>query len=231
MMKARNDVRDESAYSHSECEVFRLEERRIAILEERNRIAHGIHDHLAQGFAAILMQLQAAKREACGVPPAVAAKIDTAVDLARAHLGEARRSVGVLCAEVSGGESVAQAIRRMAALGQRMTKVHIDVNVEDLPRCGAAVERDLVAITREALANALRHARARHITIRASTVHTLGLRLSVADDGRGLAKERTTAGAGMRAMQVRAERIGAALTIVTAPRRGTEVVIAWEPPR
>jgi nitrate/nitrite-specific signal transduction histidine kinase len=31
-------------------------------------------------------------------------------------------------------------------------------------------------------------------------------------------------------MQERAERIGASLTIVTAPRSGTEVVLAWEPP-
>ena len=42
----------------------RLEERRKAILEERNRLARDIHDNLAQGFAAILMQLQGAQREA-----------------------------------------------------------------------------------------------------------------------------------------------------------------------
>jgi signal transduction histidine kinase len=41
----------------------RLEERRKSILEERNRLARDIHDNLAQGFAAILMQLQAAQRE------------------------------------------------------------------------------------------------------------------------------------------------------------------------
>ena len=44
-------------------ELSRLEERRKAILEERNRLARDIHDNLAQGFAAILMQLQAARRE------------------------------------------------------------------------------------------------------------------------------------------------------------------------
>jgi len=59
----------------------RLEERRKAILEERNRLARDIHDTLAQGFGAILMQLQAAQRE--GTLPAQAARnIDIAVDLA-----------------------------------------------------------------------------------------------------------------------------------------------------
>ena len=41
-----------------------LEARRQAVLEERNRIARDIHDTLAQGFGAILMQLQAAQRGA-----------------------------------------------------------------------------------------------------------------------------------------------------------------------
>ena len=45
-------------------ELNRVEERRKAILEERNRLARDIHDNLAQGFAAILMQLQGAQREA-----------------------------------------------------------------------------------------------------------------------------------------------------------------------
>ena len=42
------------------------------MLEERNRLARDIHDTLAQGFAAILMQLQAAQRAAGALPPAVA---------------------------------------------------------------------------------------------------------------------------------------------------------------
>ncbi len=50
-------------------ELSRLEERRKAILEERNRLARDIHDNLAQGFAAILMQLQAARRETGTLPP------------------------------------------------------------------------------------------------------------------------------------------------------------------
>jgi hypothetical protein len=63
------------------------EERRKAILEERNRLARDIHDNLAQGFAAILMQLQAAQREASLLQPAVAAKLETAIHLARTHRG------------------------------------------------------------------------------------------------------------------------------------------------
>ena len=207
----------------------RTEERRKAILEERNRLARDIHDNLAQGFAAILMQLQAARRQAGAMPPDVAASIETAVDLARTHLSEARRSVGALRPNVGSGEDVAAALRRLADLSQRTAGVPIDVVVDELPRFGDGVEREIIAIANEALTNAVRHSRARRITISASTVQSVGLRLSVADDGRGIAREPSTAGFGMTSMQERAERIGASLTIVTAPRSGTEVVLAWDP--
>ena len=105
----------------------------------------------------------------------------------------------------------------------------IDLVVDELPRLGDGVEREIIGIAQEALTNAVRHSRARRITIRASTVQSVGLRLSVADDGRGIARERSTSGFGMTSMQERADRIGASLTIVTAPRNGTEVVLAWEP--
>jgi signal transduction histidine kinase len=207
----------------------RREERRKAILEERNRLARDIHDNLAQGFAAILMQLQGAQREAGNLPPAVASSIDVAVDLARTHLTEARRSVGSLRPNVENGEDVAAALKRLTDLNQRTTSVPIDLVVEELPRFGDGVEREIMAIAQEALTNAVRHSRAQRITVRASTVQSVGLRLSVSDDGRGIARERSNGGFGMTSMQERAHRIGASLTIVTAPRNGTEVVLAWEP--
>jgi len=207
----------------------RVEERRKAILEERNRLARDIHDNLAQGFAAILMQLQGARREAGLLPPALAAKLDIVVDLARTHLSEARRSVGTLRPNVSDAEEVSIALRRIAGVVQRTTDVPIDVRVDELPRLGDVVEREIIGIAQEALTNAVRHSRAQRITVRAATVRSIGVRLSIADDGRGITNGHQSGGFGMTSMQERAERIGASLTIVTAPRSGTEVVLAWEP--
>lgn len=206
------------------------EERRKAILEERNRLARDIHDNLAQGFAAILMQLQAAQREAgSSLPPGIASTIETAVDLARTHLTEARRSVGALRPNVGQEQDVATTLRRLAALAQRTAGLPIEVVADELPRLGDVVEREIVGIAQEALTNAVRHARAKRITIRASAVRSVGLRLSVADDGRGIAGESSSSGFGMTSMQERADRIGASLTIVTGARKGTEIVLAWEP--
>jgi len=210
-------------------ETNRREERRKAILEERNRLARDIHDNLAQGFAAILMQLQAAQRESGPLPPKIGSSVEIAIDLARTHLTEARRSVGALRPIVGQGEDIASALKRLAGLGQRTANTPIDLVVDELPRLGDAVEREIIGIAQEALTNAVRHSRARRITIRASAVQSVGLRLSVADDGRGIGRDRQTTGFGMTSMQERADRIGASLTIVTGPRKGTEVVLAWQP--
>jgi signal transduction histidine kinase len=207
----------------------RAEERRKTILEERNRLARDIHDNLAQGFGAILMQLQAAQRDTSPLPPSVAHSIDVAVELARTHMVEARRSVGALRPNTSSAEDVAKAIKRIAALAQKSSDVPIDVQLDELPRFGDGVESEIVGIAQEALTNAVRHSRAKRITVRASIVRSIGLRLSIADDGRGIPRERCSSGFGMTSMQERADRIGASLTIVTAPRDGTEVVLAWEP--
>jgi signal transduction histidine kinase len=210
-------------------EQSRSEIRRQAVLEERNRLARDIHDTLAQGFAAILMQLQGAQRSIAGLPPAVARSIDTAVDLARTHMIEARRSVGALRPQERGTENVGAALERMVELVRRGTDIPIDLSIHDLPAFSGGAEREILGIAQEALNNAVRHARARRIVIHAEGVRSVGFRLSVADDGRGIAKEQRGTGFGMTSMQERADRIGASLTIVTAPRSGTEIVLAWEP--
>jgi signal transduction histidine kinase len=207
-----------------------LEARRQAVLEERNRIARDIHDTLAQGFGAILMQLQAAQRGGVSSLPAAATRsLETAIDLARTHLIEARRSVAALRPHSTEREDVPTALRRLVDLAQRTGDVPVELSIEELPAFDSGVEREIIGIAQEALTNAVRHARARRIVVRAGAVRSVGFRLSVADDGRGITGDRGSTGFGMTSMQERADRIGASLTFVTAARSGTEVVLAWQP--
>ncbi|HEY2151237.1 MAG TPA: sensor histidine kinase [Vicinamibacterales bacterium] len=207
-----------------------LEARRQAVLEERNRIACDIHDTLAQGFGAILMQLQAAQRGgAASLAPAAGRSLETAVDLARTHLIEARRSVAALRPHSTEREDVPTGLRRLVDLAQRTSDVPVELVIDDVPAFTDGVEREIIGICQEAVTNAVRHARARRIVVRAGAVRGVGFHLSVADDGRGISGDHGPAGFGMTIMRERAERIGASLTFVTAARSGTEVVLAWQP--
>jgi len=208
-----------------------FEARRQAVLEERNRIARDIHDTLAQGFGAILMHLQSAQRAGtASLSPAAVVSLTTAVDLARTHLIDARRSVAALHPQSNDRDDVASALARMVDLARRTNDVPVDLEIDTLPPFDAGVEREIIGVAQEALTNAVRHASARRIVMRAGAVRGVGFRLSVADDGRGINGDRTVSGFGMTSMRERAERIGASLTFVTAPRAGTEVVLAWQPP-
>jgi signal transduction histidine kinase len=174
--------------------------------------------------------LQAAQRGgASSLPPAAGRSLETAVDLARTHLIEARRSVAALRPHSDEREDVPTALRRMVNLAQRTGDVPVELVIDELPAFDAGVEREIIGISQEALTNAVRHARARRIVVRAGAVRGGGFRLSVADDGRGISGDRASAGFGMTSMRERAERIGASLTFVTAARSGTEVVLAWQP--
>ena len=70
--------------------------------------------------------------------------IETAIDLARTHLTEARRSVGTLRPNVGNGEDIATALKRLADLGSAPTDVPIDLVVDELPRFGDGVEREII---------------------------------------------------------------------------------------
>ena len=162
----------------------------------------------------------AAGGAADGREPAAAGRVaaSTTPSIWRARIMvEARRSVGALRPQSSEAR-IRRGAGAMVDLARRTTDVPVDLSSTSCHRFDAGVEREIIGIAQEALTNAVRHARARRIVIRAAAVRGVGFRLSVADDGRGIAGDRRARGFGMTSMQERAERIGASLTIVTAPR-------------
>jgi signal transduction histidine kinase len=199
-----------------------------AVTEERNRLARDLHDTLAQGFAAIVMQLQAVNRVRDRMPAEIFSNFDTALVLARENLAEARRSIRTLRPE-SFRAGLARALHDLATRAQRLTDAAIDLHFAPrLPILPRKVEDELLRIAQEALSNATKHAGARLITMEVSAMDD-GILLSVKDDGRGFDADSPTAGYGLMGMQERAEQIGATVTVITEINSGTTVLAAWSP--
>src|SRR5450432_2116807 len=88
---------------------------RMATIEERNRLAREIHDTLAQGLAAITLQLETADALADSRPQRAQAAVQRALSLARSNLEEARRSVMDLRAAPLQGYTLPEALKMLAA--------------------------------------------------------------------------------------------------------------------
>jgi len=93
-----------------------------------------------------------------------------------------------------------------------------------LPELSAAVEVALYRIAQEALTNVVRHAQARHCTLRLTLDEPTGwLALAVQDDGAGLPAARGV-GVGLRSMRERAEELGGTCLVQPGERGGTRVL-------
>ncbi|MBV9387207.1 MAG: AAA family ATPase [Chroococcidiopsidaceae cyanobacterium CP_BM_ER_R8_30] len=199
-----------------------------SVLAERNRMAQEIHDTLAQAFTGITVHLDAAFRRLKTDPEAVQDYIKIGRDLARYGLDEARRSVEALRPQYLEEGDLYSALSRLATQIFSYSDVHTVCEVigEPFP-LSIEVENNLLRIGQEAMTNAFKYAKASEIRI-TLVYETEHFYLRIKDDGQGFEKSSISIGSGfgLLGMTERVERIGAELTIQTAPMQGTEVVVS-----
>jgi signal transduction histidine kinase len=93
----------------------------------------------------------------------------------------------------------------------------------DVPPLGMAIDVVLLRAAQEAFANIRKHSQATTVTVALSPV-THGVRLSVADNGIGVADEHTE-GFGLRGMRARAAQLGGTMMVTPTPGGGTTVTV------
>ena len=218
---------------------------RLATIEERNRLAREIHDTLAQGLAAITLQLETADALVEVRPKRAHEAIQRALKLARNNLDEARRSVMDLRAGPLQQHTLPEAVAMLVAgdaarTGEADAGAEPAQNVPEIsftsrparqfPVLPARVEAGLYRIAQEALTNALRHARAEHIEV-SLEANEHRVRLSVQDDGTGFDPEEVTQlesmqeHFGLSGMSERVKLLGGSLCIQSEPGAGTIIDI------
>ncbi|MHB8187557.1 MAG: GAF domain-containing sensor histidine kinase [Dermatophilaceae bacterium] len=193
---------------------------RLTLLEDRDRIARDMHDHVIQRLFATGLSLQAAARMA--EHSTVSDRLDEAVDDLDAAIKDIRRTIF----ELHRARPTRNLSEEIADLVQVSTKslgfapdLTIDGPLEGL---AADLEADLVAVLREGLANVARHAHASSASVRVTSNATV--EVEVADDGVGVAS--TAVHSGLANLRKRAESHGGSLTLRPRTPRGTALV--WE---
>jgi signal transduction histidine kinase len=204
---------------------------RASVEAERSRLAREIHDTLAQGFAGIITQLQAA--EQAHDPRARRRHTEAALTLARDGLAEARRSVQALRPLALDAAQLPEAVANVARSWSVRTGIPIDLTTDGQERVlPTDAEVALLRTAQEALANVERHSGAHRVAL-VLRYEPHAARLEVRDDGRGFdpAVAAATAtqhaletnGFGLVAMRERIESLSGDLVVESSPGHGTAV--------
>ena len=196
-----------------------------AVLQERNRIARELHDTLEQELAGITMQLDLAVDCFLQAPQVARQAMETARNMSRHSMVEARRSVWDLrCQLLEHGDLVSaltQIVRTPSGRNHNAVTVSVHGNPMRLP---VSIEMNLLRIGQEAVANAVRHGSATRITVELRYAPE-AVSLCVSDDGSGFRSE--VAGGsghfGLQDMQERARSMGCQLQIDSQPGQGTRI--------
>jgi signal transduction histidine kinase len=202
--------------------------RATAVERERARLAREMHDSLAKTLHGLALSAAALPGWVERDPSRATAEAGVLEAAARRAAGEARGLIGDLRAD-SPDSPLGRAVSEYVEVWSRKSGVDAEVENGDVPEPPADVRWELFCILREALVNVEQHARARRVTVTLDPTDA-GLRLQVADDGKGLAVPddlRTLSAGGhfgLVGMRERAERGGGSLVIDSSPGRGVRIV-------
>jgi signal transduction histidine kinase len=201
----------------------RVDHAKVVLFEDRDRIGRDLHDLVIQRLFAIGLSLDNTGRMA-GQPP-TAERIAQAVDDIDATIKDIRRSIFQLSAPSDSQDlraTLARVVDEAApTLGFRAA---LTINGPVASVAEPAISDNVVAVLREALSNAARHAMATAVDVHIEAGDTL--RLEVRDNGCGLPMDLVHRG-GLQNLRERAEQLGGTFT-VSSSSEGTTVT--WSAP-
>lgn len=196
-----------------------------AIMAERARVAHEMHDTLAQSFAGVAFQIQAAKSHSPQRDPVLERHLDLALEMVRHSHSEAHRSIVMLRPQsldenTNLREALKQSIERMTegcsievSFGVNGTQLGLPLFVEDA----------LFRVAQESIANALRHGKPNRLQITLDYGSRV-VSLTVMDDGSGFDLTRLDrSGFGLPGMRQRIRALHGTFSIVSKRGEGTRV--------
>jgi two-component system sensor histidine kinase DevS len=205
--------------------------RRLAVLEERERIGMDLHDGTIQSIYGVGLALENAHALLRENPTLAEDRLKKAMEDLNHTIRDIRSYILDLRPRQLQGESLIEGLGRLMSEFRMNTKVEVSLAgpkepLTDLPQMHAM---SLFHICQEALANIAKHAGASKVTIDLWATPERVL-LEVSDDGAGFEVDKTskTVGHGLANMQTRVKNVGGDVDISSAPGEGTSI-LAWVP--
>ncbi len=205
--------------------------RRLAVLEERERIGMDLHDGVIQSIYAVGLSLDNARHLLKENPEQAGERIQQAIEDLNQTIRDLRAYILDLRPRHLDGENLMDGLKRLVTeyrvhTLRKATLTGPKEDLTDLPQDRALT---LFHICQEALANAAKHANAQQVDVNL-WVTPERVVLEIKDDGQGFDTERAARaiGHGLANMQTRARSVGGDVDISSSPGEGT-TVLAWVP--
>ena len=215
-------LRDQAEYSLLEA-LTASEQRLSALLHDRSRIGRELHDSVLHALYAIGLSLAQTPELHSSAPPALPRSRDQATDQLNKLIQAIRRLILNVESDNIDPFRLVSELQALAQTAEQVNELRIGVEVDPVAEEILTGEeaRELVTITREALANCVRHAHATHIVIALRKIGSR-VRLSIRDNGSGFdAEYKQAKGIGFAQMEHRVRKIGGRLDIQSTVGRGT----------
>lgn len=196
------------------------------VLTERARMARELHDTLLQSLAGLELQVDAMSSQLDSSPGAVKQQLERVRRQIQSDVSEARQSIWALRSPSLEARDLAGALQQLGeVVVAGRARFEFVVNGRPAP-CARKIEEHLLRVGREAVSNAVRHARAQVVRLELLYGdHTITLRVS--DDGRGFdpleVAHVTGDHWGLATMHERAQAIGGRLRLASQPGGGTNL--------
>jgi signal transduction histidine kinase len=207
--------------------------RRLAVLEERERIGMDLHDGIIQSIYAVGLTLEHARLLMGEDTLQAHARIEQAIEDLNNTIRDIRAYILDLRPRQLHNENLMMGLQRLATEFRANTLQEISLKGQaekllGLPEPQAVA---LFHICQESLANIAKHAHSRHVDVVVWTTHDRVL-MEIRDDGQGfdLAKVKMSLGHGLANIQTRAHNVGGDVDISSEPGSGT-TILAWVPYR
>ncbi len=195
-----------------------------AVMEERERLAHDLHDTLAQSFAGIGFQLRAIRKKLPENLLTLRRQVDDTAELVRHGHQEARRSISTLRSGSTDPIELLPALKEAAHRIISDGSIHVETSRNGEPRpLPLEVTDVLFRVGQEAIANTVRHASASAICL-TLTYGEGSVSLVIDDDGSGLDRHSAQSKSlGLSGVRRRVASVGGTVSIRNLPGSGTRL--------
>jgi signal transduction histidine kinase len=206
------------------------EHERLALYEDRDRIARDLHDLVIQRLFATGMSLQGATRLG-PLDPAVEVRISNAVDALDETIREIRQTIFALHEPKTGPSSgvrgrVLRETEQSAAVLGFQPSLRFVGPVDSA--VSASLSEHLMAVLREALSNVMKHAGAQHVEVTVE-VDSMMVMLTVIDDGIGIENDGVSGMSGIANLYSRAQDVDGTCSLERVNESGGTRLI-WRAP-